>query len=60
MPAAARASVGRICYHASNRGNGRAEMFHKGEDYAAFVKLLGEASERVPMRLPAYSQNNGS
>jgi putative transposase len=37
-----------------NRGNARNEVFHKQEDYAAFVKLLGEASQRVSMRLLAY------
>ena len=43
-----------MCYHVLNRGNGRNEVFHKEGDYAAFLKLLGEASERVPMRLLAY------
>jgi len=37
-----------------NRGNGRAEVFHKDDDYATFLKLLGQASERLPMRLLAY------
>ena len=37
-----------------NRGNGRSEVFHKEDDYAAFLKLLAQASERVPMRLLAY------
>ncbi|HLA85515.1 MAG TPA: transposase [Thermoguttaceae bacterium] len=43
-----------MCYHVINRGNGRVEVFRKGPDYAAFLKLLGDASERVPMRLLAY------
>ena len=29
-------------------------MFHKDGDYAAFVKLLSQASERTPMRLLSY------
>jgi putative transposase len=29
-------------------------VFHKGEDYAAFVRLLDEAHERCPMRVLAY------
>jgi putative transposase len=29
-------------------------VFHKPEDYAAFGKLLGQAGERVPMRLLAW------
>jgi putative transposase len=37
-----------------NRGNGRRRVFHKEGDYAAFVKLLGQAGERAPMRLLAY------
>ena len=37
-----------------NRGNGRAEVFHKEEDYAAFVRLMAEACERVPMRVLAW------
>lgn len=43
-----------MCYHVLNRGNGQAEVFHKEDDYAAFLKLLCQASERVPMRLLAY------
>ncbi len=54
MPRTARASVGGMCYHVLNRGNGRSEVFHKDDDYAAFLKLLRQASERVPMRLLAY------
>jgi putative transposase len=29
-------------------------VFHKEEDYAAFLRLLREAAERVPMRLLGY------
>jgi putative transposase len=36
-------------------GNARAEVFHAEGDYQAFVTLLKQASERVPMRLLAYS-----
>jgi len=43
-----------MCYHVINRGNARCEAFHKDEDYLAFVKLLSNAHERVPMRLLAY------
>ena len=50
MPRTARAAVGGMCYHVLNRGNGRDEVFHKEEDYAAFVRLLSLAAERVPMR----------
>lgn len=54
MPRTARASVGNVCYHVLNRGNGRAEVFHKDDDFAAFVDLLAEANERLPMRLLGY------
>ena len=54
MPRTARASQGGYCYHVLNRGNARNEVFHKDEDYAAFLQLLIEASQRVPMRLLAY------
>jgi hypothetical protein len=41
MPRTARASLGNWCYHVLNRGNARAEVFHKNADYAAFVALFG-------------------
>jgi putative transposase len=37
-----------------NRGNARAEVFHAEGDYQAFVTLLAQASQRIPMRLLAY------
>ena len=37
MPRTARASIGCYCYHVLNRGNNRAAVFHKDEDYDAFV-----------------------
>jgi putative transposase len=37
-----------------NRGNGRRTVFHKNGDFAAFMKLLTPAGERVPLRLLAY------
>lgn len=51
MPRTARAAVGGLCYHVLNRGNARAEVFHKPEDYDAFVGLFAEANERLPMRI---------
>jgi REP element-mobilizing transposase RayT len=51
MPRTARASRGGICYHVINRGNGRAEVFHKDGDYDAFVRLLADAHERLRMRM---------
>ncbi|HUG90411.1 MAG TPA: transposase [Planctomycetaceae bacterium] len=54
MSRTARASVGRFCYHVLNRGNARAEVFHKDDDYRAFLKLIGDACERRPMRVLGY------
>ncbi|MCA9234379.1 MAG: transposase [Planctomycetales bacterium] len=55
MPRTARASAGNVCYHVLNRGNGRAEVFHKEADYAAFVDLMAAANERLPLRVLAYA-----
>jgi putative transposase len=33
------------------RGSARAEVFHKREDYAAFIRLIRDAHARLPMRL---------
>ena len=54
MPRTARASLGNWCYHVLNRGNGRAEVFHKEDDYAAFVALFEPACERLRMRIVGY------
>lgn len=54
MPRTARASVGGVCYHAINRGNGRARVFHDDADYRAFLDLLAAGCERVGMRVPGF------
>ena len=54
MPRTARASVGNVCYHVLNRGNGRNTVFHKDGDYGAFLKLLNEANDRHSMRLLSF------
>ena len=54
MPRTARASVGGICYHVINRGNACAEVFHTSEDYEAFVRLLTDSLDRLPMRVLSY------
>jgi len=54
MPRHPRASQGGFCYHVLNRGNGRQTVFHKDGDFAAFLKLLRQASEQVDMRLLGY------
>jgi putative transposase len=54
MPRTARAFVGGYCYHALNRGNGRARVFHEPDDYHEFIRLIRQASARVPMRLVGH------
>lgn len=54
MPRTARASVGGYTYHVLNRGNARAAVYHKPDDYDAFLDLMAEASVRLPMRILAY------
>ena len=54
MPRTARASAGGYCYHVINRGNARSEVFHADGDYQAFMDLLSQASQRIPMRVLAY------
>jgi len=54
MPRTSRASKGGYVYHALNRGNGREDVFHKPDDFAAFVRLMREAHDHVPMRLTGY------
>ncbi len=54
MPRALRASPGGYCYHALNRGNELARMFHDADDYHGLVALLRQACARVPMRLIGY------
>jgi hypothetical protein len=54
MPRTARADLGGYCYHALNRGNGRAAVFHDPDDYHGFVRLLRQACARLPMRLVGF------
>ena len=58
MPRTSRASRGGFVYHVLNRGNGRSDVFHKDDDSAAFVNLMREAHEKVPMRLIGYRLND--
>ena len=47
MPRTARAAVGGLVYHVLNRGNGRAEIFRKAGDYAAFLDLLIDGKQKA-------------
>jgi len=54
MPRAARASVGGVCYHVLNRGNGRRRVFYKDGDYQAFLKALAHACVEIAMPVLGY------
>ncbi len=54
MPRTARASVGNICYHVINRGNGGAAVFHKQSDYLRFTEIIDQACERLPLRVVCW------
>jgi putative transposase len=54
MPRRLRTTAGGYVYHVLNRAVGRATIFRKTGDYAAFVKVLRQANDVVPMRLLAY------
>ena len=55
MPRTARGSIGKLCYHVINRGNGRAVVFHKEQDYFRFAEMMGQAVERLAMRICSWS-----
>ena len=50
-----RIDIGDHVYHVLNRGNGRAQMFYTGADYADFEYLLNEMRETYDMRILAYT-----
>jgi putative transposase len=54
MPRAARASVGGVCYHVINRGNGQRKVFRKDADYEAFLKALAHACIEIPMSVLGF------
>ncbi len=54
MPRIARALVDNCCYHLTNRGNGRQQIFHKDEDYRAFIDLLLQARGKYGVKLLAW------
>jgi len=54
MPRRLRVATGGFVYHALNRAVGRATLFDKEGDYAAFIKVLRQAKEWQAMRLLGY------
>ena len=55
MPSQNRIAEAGFCYHAINRGNARQEIFHKPEDYEAFIRVLAEGLEKYPVELFSFS-----
>jgi putative transposase len=51
MPRTSRAIVAGHCYHVINRGNNRAPRFHTCSDYCEFLRLMTDASDRIPLPL---------
>jgi putative transposase len=41
--------VANHCYHVINRGNNQNPLFHDRADYIAFLWLIAEANDRVPL-----------
>jgi len=54
MPRRLRCNTGGYAYQALDRRVGRATLFHKDGDYAAFEKALRQAKEWQPMRILGY------
>src|SRR6266566_772633 len=54
MPRSSRNAAGGIVYHALNRGNARMRIFHKPQDYDAFLQLMIDAKKRVDMRVLGF------
>ncbi|HXK27786.1 MAG TPA: transposase [Candidatus Binatia bacterium] len=55
MPRIPRGQQAGFVYHVINRGNGRGTVFHKAQDYQAFLSILGLAKARHPVKIFAFS-----
>ena len=49
-----RNAPGGVVYHALNRGVARLPLFEKPADYEAFLRILGEALQKQPIRILAF------
>ena len=54
MPRIARGLVNGFVYHVLNRGNGGQEVFHKDQDYEAFIELMKEVKARYDIKIFTY------
>ena len=51
MPRIPRGQQSGYAYHVINRGNGRTTVFHKAQDYEAFLSLLVEAKNHQTVKV---------
>ena len=54
MPRTARGLADGFIYHVLNRGNGGQKVFHKEQDYKAFINLMKKGKDRHPLKILAY------
>jgi putative transposase len=54
MPRTARVAPGGYVFHVLNRGNERRPIFEGEGDYLAFLRVMAEAHDRVPLRILAW------
>lgn len=54
MPRPPRPVEDGLIYHVISRGNNRQDVFHKPEDFRAFLKALADLKERKPFELYGY------
>ncbi len=54
MPRRIRVASGGYAYHVLNRAVGRTRIFAKQRDFEAFEEVIGQAKERLPMRVLAW------
>ena len=55
MPRQKRADVGGVIYHVLNRGNARQLIFHKDQDYEAFIRVLADGLEKYDVELFSFT-----
>ena len=54
MPRTARVAPGGMIFHVLNRGNDRRTIFESDGDYLAFLRVLSETVDEVPLRILAW------
>ncbi len=55
MPRRPRRATGQFVFHVLNRAIQDLVLFENASDYEAFLRILTESAERIPMRLLAYA-----